>query len=89
MFDFRQIDALIKEDNEASWAKARKALRRLLKMDGRSVEGWWRYAQIAPDLKEACMALENVLVLDPNHPNAADALAILRRRMAEQSNADT
>ncbi len=71
------VDGLIKEEK---WDEARDILRALLKQDAHSAAGWWRYAQIAPDLEEACLALENVLLLEPDHARAKAALPILKRR---------
>ena len=77
----QEIHQLIREGR---WDDARQALRGLLSRDAHDATGWWLYAKVAPDLTEACTAVENVLALYPAYPQARAALAILKRRLAER-----
>lgn len=75
-----RIDQLIKDGR---YDEARRALRHVLSRDAHNAAGWWRYAKVAPDLAEACTAVTNVLAIEPEFPRAREALAILKRRLAE------
>ncbi len=76
----QEINQFIKDER---FDEARRALRSLLARDAHNAAGWWLYAKVAPNLTEACTAVKNVLAIDPNFPSAREALAILKRRLAE------
>jgi cytochrome c-type biogenesis protein CcmH/NrfG len=76
-----EAQALIKDE---AYDQARQMLRRALKQNPNDADGWWLYAKVAPNLDEACLALKNVLALNPDYPQAEAALKILNRRRQEQ-----
>ena len=60
--------------------EARSALAPLLKSHKDNTEVWWLYAHAVEDTDRAQQALQNVLRLDPEHPEAGDLLQAIHQQ---------
>lgn len=64
---------------------ARRILEPILAADPDNADAWWIYSHAVTDPEKALDALENVVRVDPNYPDAGKLLTTLRERLPRRA----
>lgn len=68
---------------------ARGILEPILEVEPDNADAWWVYSHALTDPEQAQTALENVVRINPNYPQAAELLNTLRQRLPRQTQRPT